>query len=51
VAVGRRGGTLDARVQVALPGGAATVTWQGSGERSWLTGPATTVFTGSVDVS
>jgi diaminopimelate epimerase len=51
VAVGRRGGTLDASVQVALPGGAATVTWEGSGERSWLTGPASTVFTGSVDVS
>ncbi|HEX3847474.1 MAG TPA: diaminopimelate epimerase [Steroidobacteraceae bacterium] len=51
VAVGRRDGALDASVQVALPGGAATVTWEGSGERSWLTGPAATVFTGSVDVS
>jgi diaminopimelate epimerase len=51
VAIGRRGGALDANVQVMLPGGAAAVSWEGNGERSWLTGPATTVFTGSIVLS
>ena len=50
VAVGRRQGLLDALVRVELPGGAASVSWQGPGERCWLTGPATTVFTGSIDI-
>jgi diaminopimelate epimerase len=50
VAVGRRRGLLDAEVRVDLPGGAAMVSWAGVGERSWLTGPATTVFTGSIDI-
>jgi len=50
VAVGRRDGSLDADVQVDLPGGAARVSWQGAGESVWLTGPATTVFTGSIDI-
>ena len=51
VAVGRRRGLLDAEVQVELPGGAARVSWAGAGEHSWLTGPATTVFTGSIDIT
>jgi diaminopimelate epimerase len=51
VAVGRRRGLLDAEVQVELPGGAARVSWAGTGEHSWLTGPATTVFTGSIDIT
>jgi diaminopimelate epimerase len=51
VAVGRRRGLLDAEVQVDLPGGAARVSWAGAGEHSWLTGPATTVFTGSIDIT
>jgi len=51
VAVGRRRGLLDADVRVDLPGGAASVSWPGMGERLWLKGPATTVFTGSIDIT
>jgi diaminopimelate epimerase len=50
VAVGRRRGLLDDEVRVDLPGGTATVSWAAAGERLWLTGPATTVFTGSIDI-
>jgi diaminopimelate epimerase len=50
VAVGRLQGLLDAEVQVDLPGGSAMVSWAAAGERLWLTGPATTVFTGSIDI-
>jgi diaminopimelate epimerase len=50
VAVGRRHGLLDAEVKVDLPGGGAVVTWAATGESVWLTGPATTVFTGSIDI-
>jgi diaminopimelate epimerase len=50
-AVGRRRGLLDADVRVDLPGGTARVSWAGAGTSSWLTGPATTVFTGSIDLT
>jgi diaminopimelate epimerase len=50
VAVGRRRGRLDREVRVDLPGGTATVSWAAAGEHVWLTGPATTVFTGSIDI-
>ena len=50
VAVGRRHGLLDAEVKVDLPGGGAEVSWAAMGERLWLTGPATTVFAGSIDI-
>jgi diaminopimelate epimerase len=49
VAVGRRWGLLDTEVRVDLPGGSATVSWAGFDQQVWLTGPATTVFTGSID--
>jgi diaminopimelate epimerase len=49
VAVGRRRGMLDAEVRVDLPGGAATVS-SAADQRLWLSGPATTVFTGSIDI-
>lgn len=49
-AVGRRHGLLDAEVQVELRGGTAAVSWPGPGQPVWLTGPATTVFTGSIDI-
>jgi diaminopimelate epimerase len=51
VAVGRRRGLLDADVQVDLPGGTAKVSWAAAGGHMWLTGPATTVFTGSIDIT
>ena len=50
VAVGRRQGLLDEQVQVDLPGGTATVSWQATAGHLWLTGPATTVFSGSIDI-
>jgi len=50
VAVGRRLGLLRERVQVDAPGGAMTVRWSGPGESLWLTGPAVSVFEGTVDV-
>jgi diaminopimelate epimerase len=50
VAVGRRDGLLDEQVRVDLPGGTAMVSWAATGEHVWLTGPATTVFTGSIDI-
>jgi diaminopimelate epimerase len=50
VAVGRRQGLLDQDVQVDLPGGTARVSGQPGSGRLWLTGPATTVFTGTIDI-
>lgn len=49
-AVGRRQGLLDRDVQIDLPGGTAQVSWPGAGQRLWLTGPATKVFTGMMDI-
>jgi diaminopimelate epimerase len=50
VAVGRHQGLLDGEVRVDLPGGTAMVSWPGPGEHVWLSGPAATVFTGSIDI-
>jgi len=50
VAVGRRLGLLRETVQVDAPGGAMTVRWPGPGKPLWLTGPAVSVFEGTVDV-
>ncbi|MGE0580774.1 MAG: diaminopimelate epimerase [Steroidobacteraceae bacterium] len=50
VAVGRRHGRLDERVDVQVPGGGLTVTWPGPGRNIWLTGPAEVSFTGSVEI-
>ncbi len=52
VAVGVCQGLLDGEeVRVDLPGGRAAVYWEGPGQHIWLTGPATTVFTGSIDLT
>lgn len=48
VAVGRRHGLLEADVKVDLPGGRLEIHWDGEGQPIWLTGPATTVFEGSI---
>lgn len=50
VAVGRRQDLLDGEVAVDLRGGRARVSWPGPGQPIWLTGPATVVFTGSVEI-
>jgi diaminopimelate epimerase len=44
-------GALDAEVRVDLPGGTAIVSWEGPGQHSWLTGPATFVYEGSIDLT
>jgi diaminopimelate epimerase len=49
-AIGARQGLLDAEIRVDLPGGTAYVSWAGPGRHLWLTGPATTVFTGMIDI-
>jgi diaminopimelate epimerase len=50
VAVGRRWGLLQEEVQVDAPGGRMIVRWPGPGQSLWLTGPAVTVFEGTVEV-
>jgi len=50
VAVGRRRGLLDQDVQVELPGGTAMVSGRPESGHLWLTGPATTVFTGTIEI-
>ncbi len=49
VVVGRVQGLLDETVVVDLPGGRLTVHWAGEGEPVWMTGPAQTVFKGTIE--
>lgn len=46
MAVLRRRGVVDARVQVDLPGGRLEIDWPGPGHTLWMTGPATFAFEG-----
>jgi diaminopimelate epimerase len=48
VASGIRQGLLDNRVAVHLPGGTLHIDWQGIGQPLYMTGPATTVFEGTI---
>ncbi len=50
VVAGRLRGLLGPRVRVRLPGGELTVAWEGEGEPVWMTGPAVSVFEGSMDL-
>ncbi len=50
VVVGRCENTLDSVVEVELPGGHATVRWDGPGSPVWLTGEAATVFEGTINI-
>ena len=50
VVVGQSDGALDTVVEVELPGGRATVRWDGPGSPVWLTGEAVTVFEGTVNI-
>ncbi len=50
VAVGRRWGVLDEEVAVELPGGRLTIRWEGENKPVWMTGPATTVFEGEIEL-
>ncbi len=50
VVAGRQSGWLDATVEVRLPGGTLRIDWAGEGEPVWMTGPAATVFEGTIDI-
>ena len=50
VAVGRRWGLLDSEVQVDALGGRLAVRWEGPGQHLWLTGPAVSVYEGTIDL-
>lgn len=48
VVAGRIQGLLDTQVTVALPGGDLQIRWDGEGQPVWMTGPAETVFRGTL---
>ncbi len=50
VVCGIRLGLLDKRVDVQMRGGLLTVHWAGGESAVTLTGPATTVFQGEIDI-
>jgi diaminopimelate epimerase len=50
VAAGIRLGLLDARVDVQTRGGVLTIAWAGGAAPVMMTGPATTVFRGEIDL-
>ncbi|MFC1748789.1 diaminopimelate epimerase [Pseudomonadota bacterium] len=50
VAIGRHWNMLDESVQVDLPGGTLLIRWLGEGEPVWMTGPATHVFEGRIEL-
>ncbi len=47
---GGLGGALDTEVAVALPGGTLVIQWPGAGEPVLMTGPATRVFDGEIEL-
>jgi len=50
VAIGIIWGELDNRVEVLLPAGRLIIEWQGGSAPIWMTGPATTVFKGTIEI-
>ena len=50
VVAGIRQGWLDTEVQVHARGGVLTIAWQGEGSSVMMSGPATTVFTGEMEI-
>ncbi|MDH5445132.1 MAG: diaminopimelate epimerase [Gammaproteobacteria bacterium] len=50
VVAGRVQGLLAETVTVSLPGGDLEIQWQGEGQNVWMTGPATTVFEGRIEL-
>ena len=51
VVAGIRQGVLDSKVEVQTRGGVLTIEWQGDGHPVFMTGPATTVFTGEMEIT
>ena len=50
VVAGIRQGWLDPKVKVHTQGGLLTIEWQGEGASVMMSGPATTVFTGEMEI-
>ena len=50
VVAGIRQGWLDPKVKVYTQGGVLTIEWQGEGASVMMSGPATTVFTGEMEI-
>ena len=50
VVTGRIRGLLQDDVEVSVSGGTLRIMWRGEGEPVWMTGPATSVFEGKVDL-
>jgi diaminopimelate epimerase len=50
VVAGQLLGQLDERVEVTMPGGTLTISWEGEHSPVWLTGPAVTVYEGQIGV-
>ncbi len=50
VVAGRARDLLADTVEADLPGGTLRIAWAGPGEPVWMTGPATTVFDGTIDL-
>jgi diaminopimelate epimerase len=50
VVSGQLRGLLDQRVNVQLPGGNLTIEWRGEGHPVMMTGPASTVFEGQIQL-
>lgn len=48
--IGRQWGELDETVKVDLPGGQLLIRWQGDAEPVWMTGSATHVFEGKIEI-
>jgi diaminopimelate epimerase len=50
VVIGRQQGLLDPRVEVSLPGGELVIEWQGEDTPVMMSGPAESVFEGSIEL-
>jgi diaminopimelate epimerase len=50
VVAGRQRGLLDDKVDVMLLGGTLRVSWAGEGRPVWMSGPAVTVYEGTIDL-
>jgi diaminopimelate epimerase len=50
VVTGIERGILDSAVQVDLPGGSLHVCWQGRGQPVFMSGPAISVFEGTIQL-
>lgn len=48
--IGQVQGSLDKEVRVSLPGGDLVISWAGAGAPLYMTGPATRVFEGQIDL-